>query len=91
MLITSLFYKEVSASQTGLEGHIKDLRGLKQSNFLSKSVITPLDKSQNSFLSTIAIAKLLLLRILKTIAIGIAIAKGLPQTIAIAIEPNFHY
>ena len=32
LLIASYFYIEVSASQTGLEGHTKDLCGLKQSN-----------------------------------------------------------
>ena len=49
-----------------------------------KSVITPLDKSQNSFLSTIAIAKLLLLHIFRTIGIGIAIAKS-PEKLLILL------
>ena len=50
-----------------------------------KSVITPLDKSQNSFLSTTAIAKLLLLHILRTIAIGIAIAKELSELLLLLL------
>ena len=41
LLITSLFYKEVSASQTGLEGHIKDLCGLKQSNVYLRVLLHP--------------------------------------------------
>ena len=32
LLITSFFYMDVSASQTGLEGYKKDICGLKQSN-----------------------------------------------------------
>ena len=49
------------------------------------SVITPVDKSQNTFLSTIAIAKLLLLHILRTIAIGIAIAKELSELLLLLL------
>ena len=41
LLITSFSYIEVSASQTGLEGHIKDLCGLKQSNVYLRVLLHP--------------------------------------------------